>query len=628
MGPGIRWRRFIVFVLLVMARAVNGAPPDGDIGWPGYNRSYDGGRFTPVAQINPHNVAQLKPVCELRLGEEGPLQTGPLVIGDTMFVTTGHTTVAMNATTCAVRWRHIDDSGQQDPVSVNRGAAYAGGRLFRGMPGARLAALSASSGKVVWSVKVGEPARGEFVSSAPIAWHGMVFAGIAGSDLGVRGRVMGFDAGSGRELWRFNTIPMGSERGADTWSIPETAARGGGGMWTSYTLDPMTGELFVPVGNPAPDFLPDARPGLNLFTDSVVVLDARSGALKWWFQTRPNDGLDYDVSAPPVLHSVARGQARVVVAGKDGYVYSVDRKTHELLFKTPDTTILNADKKPTPEGIRVCPGLSGGVQWNGPAFDPTTRTLYVGSVDWCGTVKRGEAHYVAGQPYFGTDYAGDPTDKATGWVTALDSETGAVRWQFQTPKPVVAGMTPTSGALVFTGDMAGNFYAFDESDGKVLLSLNLGGAIAGGVITYTVAGKQYVATTAGNVTRTPFGKFGSPTMIVLAVRPEQAGEPTTTTLPEVTFTELERKQSVSEAAAGQQRFQESCSACHGLHGEGAGGGGPSLTGAAAPKEVEAIVAVVKKPKPPMPSLYPTPLDDAQVLAIAKYVQELQRTGAH
>jgi alcohol dehydrogenase (cytochrome c) len=263
-----------------------------NVGWSGYNNTYDGQRFAAFNQINTRNVSRLKQVCELKLGEEGPFQTGPVVIGNTMFLTTAHTTVAMNATTCAVYWRHVDSKGQQDPLSVNRGVAYLNGRLFRGMPGTRLAALNAASGKVLWDVKVGDLSLGEFLSSAPIAWNGTVFIGLAGGDWGIRGRIMGFDAATGREIWRFYTIPMGSERGAETWHIPETAERGGGAMWTSYTLDTQSGELFVPVGNPAPDFAPDARPGDNLFTNSIVVLDAKSGALKWWYQATPADGFD------------------------------------------------------------------------------------------------------------------------------------------------------------------------------------------------------------------------------------------------------------------------------------------------------------------------------------------------
>ncbi len=452
------------------------------------------------------------------MGEEGPFQTGPVVVGDRMFITTAHTTVAMNATNCFVYWRHVDKSNKNDPISVNRGAAYLDKRVFRGMPGARLAALDAETGKLLWDVKVGEPSISEFLSSAPVAWNGLVFIGVAGGDWGIRGRVMGFDAATGKEAWRFYTIPMGSEAGAETWHIPATAERGGGATWTSYTLDTMAGELFVPVGNPAPDFAPDARPGDNLFTNSIVVLDAKSGALKWWYQATPRDGFDYEMGAAPVLYTTRDGESRVAAGSKDGFLHVVSRKSHTLAFKTPVTTIFNADKKPTLEGIRACPGSLGGVEWNGPAFDPDTHSIYVGSVDWCASFKLGaEIEHKPGDLHMGTAYKGDPAEKATGWVTAVDAGTGAVRWKFNTPEPVVAGVTTTAGGLLFTGDLGGTFYAFDKSNGNVLFKGNTGGAIAGGVVTYMVGGKQYVATTSGNISRMTFQTTGSPRVIIGAL---------------------------------------------------------------------------------------------------------------
>jgi len=220
-----------------VARSGNaGGDPAPNADWPGYNKSYDGQRYSTLRQINTTNVARLRPVCEVVMGEGGPFQAGPVVIGNTMFVTTSMTTVAMDATTCAVRWRHVDTTSSQDPIPVNRGVAYLDGRLFRGMPGARLAAFDAQSGRVLWDLKVGNRNNGEYVSSAPIARHGMVYVGLAGGDNGIRGRVMGYDAATGREKWRFNTIPMGAERGAETWNIPASAKDGGGGTWTTYTL--------------------------------------------------------------------------------------------------------------------------------------------------------------------------------------------------------------------------------------------------------------------------------------------------------------------------------------------------------------------------------------------------------
>jgi alcohol dehydrogenase (cytochrome c) len=603
------------------AQASNRGSGGGGVDWPGYNNGPDGQRFAALDQINTRNVAQLKKVCELRMGEEGAFQAGPVVIGGTMFLTTAHTTVAMNATTCSVLWRHVDASGVQDPISVNRGVAWLDGRLFRGMPGARLAAFDAKTGKVLWDVKVGNLSVGEFISSAPIAWRGTVFAGLAGGDWGIRGRVMGFDAATGKEKWRFYTVPMGSERGAETWHIPATAERGGGAQWTSYTLDPETGELFVPVGNPAPDFAPDARPGDNLFTNSIVVLDAESGELKWWFQATPRDGFDYDLGATPMLYTTRGGEAMVAIGSKDGHVYGVNRRTHSATFKTPVTTILNADKKPTLEGVRACPGPLGGVEWNGPAFDPGSRAIYVGSVDWCATFTLGEEIvYKPGDLYMGTVHAGDPAEKATGWVMALDSARGNVLWKVNTPKPVVAGITPTAGGLLFTGDLDGNFYAFDKASGKVLFKTNTGGAIAGGVVTYMADGKQYVATTSGNISRLGWGTTGTPRVVVMALEVPENSPQMMVALPEVSAHGAVAN--ASGAVAGRDQYEQFCAGCHGTRGEG-GGNGPSLTRAGARNDLAAIVAFIKDPAPPMPKLHPAPLDDAEVTAVSEYVRTLQ-----
>jgi alcohol dehydrogenase (cytochrome c) len=594
--------------------------------WPAYNNTADGQRYSPLDQINTKNVSQLKRVCELQLGEEGPFQTGPVVVGDRMFLTTAHTTVALNATNCFVHWRHADTSNRNDPISVNRGVAYLDGRLFRGMPGARLAAFDAASGKVLWDVKVGEPSVSEFLSSAPIAWNGLIFIGLAGGDWGIRGRVMAFDAETGKEVWRFHTVPMGSERGAETWHIPETAERGGGAMWTTYTLDPLSGELFVPVGNPAPDFAPDARPGDNLFTNSVVVLDAKSGALKWWYQATPRDGFDYDMGAAPMLYTTRDGDPRMVAGSKDGHVHVVSRRNQQLLFKKPITTIFNADKKPTVEGTRACPGPLGGVEWNGPAFDPDTHTIFVGSVDWCATFKLSAEipQHQPGDLYMGTAHTSDPAEKATGWVMALDGASGDVRWKFNTPKPVVAGVTPTAGGLLFTGDLDGTFYAFDKSNGNVLFKGNTGGAIAGGVVTYMVEGKQYVATTSGNISRTTFQTIGSPKVIIGALERPEGRPEVMVALPDVTPAGAPNVAMGAPApsAAGDQNYQQFCASCHGNRGEG-GAGGPSLLLPAARRELTAIADFIKNPNPPMPKLHPSPLDDAEVSAVAQHVRTLQ-----
>src|SRR3989441_13327635 len=610
------------------AKIVNLGAKSGNVGWAMYNMSYDGVRSSPLSEINVGNVQNLRPLCRVKLGEGGTLHASPVVVGDTLFITTAHSTAALDATTCKLIWRFVDPPAKADVWAVNRGVAYLGGRVFRGTPDGRLVALRSDSGRVLWNVKVGDPAVGEFLSSAPIAWRGTVFIGLAGGGSGTRGRVTAFDAPSGAEKWRFWTVPMGREPGAETWHIPETAARGGGGMWSSYPVDTAGQELFVPVGNPAPDWAPATRPGDNLFTDAVVVLDAASGALKWWYQLTPNDGFDYDLGAAPVLYTTGTGVPQVLLASKDGNIYALDRRTHALAFKTPITTISNPGSMPTPAGVRACPGPLGGVEWNGPALDARSRTIYVGAVDWCAIYESGPAKYVRGGLYWATNVKPISADTAHGWLTAVDADGGAVRWRFRTPAPLVAGVTHTAGGLVLTGDLAGNFYAFDDATGKLAFQTDLGGAIAGGVITYAAGGRQFVAATAGNIGRTTFGALGSPTLVVLGLgRPAQAGAADGAAVAEITLPDIAtgtaQKMSgrgAAEATAAGEKVYQVCAACHGARGEG--GLGANLQ--TSKRDLAGVIAYIKAPTGSMPKLYPGALSDADVAAVAAYVMTLRK----
>ena len=396
--------------------------------------------------------------------------------------------------------------------------AYLDGRLFRGTNDGRIIALDAKTGRQLWKTVAADPKLAYYLSAAPIAWNGLVFMGTAGSDAGIRGRMMAFDAATGKEVWRFNTIPGPGDVGYDTWKNGVSAETGGGGMWTSFTLDVKAGELFVPVGNPGPDYNIAYRPGDNLFTNSVVVLDASTGRLKWWYQATPHDGFDYDLAAAPMLYRDSRGNERVALGSKDGYVYVLDRRTHKLLFKTPVTTINNSGA-PTPQPTVACPGTLGGVEWNGTALDAARKSIIVGAIDWCSEFWSADAKYVPGEsfPGGGKKQVGKPN----GWITALNSETGQVQWKYEAGAPVVAGITPTAGGIVFSGDLGGMFVALDSDTGKPLLKVSTGGAIAGGVITYSLGGKQYVATTSGNISRSsqvlgPLN-LGAPSIVIMAL---------------------------------------------------------------------------------------------------------------
>ena len=586
--------------------------------WPGYNNTFDSQRFSPLKQITTQNVADLKEVCEVALGDDGAFQSGPVVVDDILYITTAHTTVAVSAKDCIFKWRQYYKPEEDEVFPVNRGVAYLDGRLFRGTADGRLLAIEAKTGKELWRIRAADPKQGEFFSAAPIAWNGLVFIGPAGSDWGIKGRMSAFDAVTGKEVWRFNTVPTGNEPGADTWKDPKTAEHGGGGTWTSYTLDTAAGELFIPVGNPAPDVAPNLRPGDNLYTDSLVVLDAKTGKLKWYYQLDPNDGFDWDLGAAPALYADRSGRPRVVLGSKDGHVYAIDRASHKLVFKTPVTTIFNADKRPTLAGVRACPGSLGGVEWNGPAYSPLTKGLYTGAVDWCAIYRSGEPRYEAGKFYMGTDMIPPASEPKSGWITALDGDNGKVMWRYHSATPVVAGVTTTASGLVLGGDLGGDLLAFDSGTGKVLLKTNLGGALAGGIITYAVEGHQYVAATAGNSSRLAggwWGESGTPRVVIMTtgLQADYQARKLVVQTPEVVSTG-------SDAEQGKRVFVQFCGACHGTTGEG--GTGRKLTDISMRKNLAEVIAFIKNPVPPMPKLFPAPLSEDDVRKVAAYVETL------
>jgi len=506
----------VMLAMTLLTTSAGWAAGPADTNWTSYNGTVNGQRYSSLDQINVQNVASLTEVCRLQVDDSGSFQPGLLQIDGVLYMTNPHDTLAVDATNCTLRWRNVYKPEQEEVYQINRGVAFANGRLFRGTPDARLLAIDAATGKTLWQHQVGDPAQGEFFSAVPAVWQGLLIIGSAGSDLGIRGRIMAYEQKTGREVWRFYTIPRGKEAGAETWKDWKSARYGGGGSWTTYTLDMASGEVFAPVGNPAPDFAPAHRPGANLFTDSMVVLDARTGALKWWHQMLANDGLDLDLAAAPMLYWNSRGEPMVAIGSKDGYLYGVNRETHERVFKTPVTTIEKPDSPPTTKGVHSCPGPLGGVEWNGPAYDQLTKQIVVGSVDWCAVFKTDEVEFTPGQMFFAGGYELD--EAKSGWIKAFDPDSGTVRWQYHADAPVAAGVTPTAGGVTFTGDMSGNFLALESATGKELLKKKTDGALAGGVITYALSGTQYVAFTSGNnSTRLSFGEGGKPTLIIYAL---------------------------------------------------------------------------------------------------------------
>ena len=486
--------------------------------WPSYNRTRYGDRYSPLSEINTGNVAQLRTICTYTLPEVTALQTGPIVINGTMYFTTDTISYAINASNCAEKWKAVRHSETPSGLGVHRGFAYMDGRLFRGTSDVHVIALDAATGRTLWDRTLDVKGPGVSLPMAPIAADGLVYVGNAGGDIAsIIGHVYALDARDGHVVWKFDVVPNTGPARA-TWLNPRLPISGGG-FWTSFALDPEKGILYVPAGNPAPDFDIELRKGDNLYTDAVIAVDAQTGRMLAYNQIVKRDAHDWDVDSPPALVTTTRGRAIVASANKDGQLSILDRSMVNraspssdpgsvlpLLWQTPTTTRLNADVPLSRDHTtHFCPGIQGGNEWNGAAYSPLTNALYVGSVDWCANVqlKRDTINIPApGTGYwFGAEtpqpQIQDPPDRASGWLTSFDADNGGVRWKYHAAKPMLAAVTPTAGGVVFAADMGGQFYAFDAANGRVLWQTDTGLSMGGGIVTYDAGGRQLVGAAAG-----------------------------------------------------------------------------------------------------------------------------------
>jgi alcohol dehydrogenase (cytochrome c) len=529
-----------------VAAAASSAPADAtstnavNEDWPSYNRTVTSQRYSPLSQINTKNVGRLKVLCTYDTHTFAAFESGLIMVENALIGTTEFDIFSLNPATCAENWRTHEDY----PPSLlpsNRGAAYMDGMLFRGTQDGRVLGYDFKTGKRLWATTIADAKLGESVPSAPIAYDGLVYAGNSGGDFkGGKGHMYALEAKTGRIVWEFYLAPKtagDAPRGPEgktpldesTWKNAPGIPVSGAGTWTSYTLDTKTGQLYVPGGNPAPDFVQgglegaDVREGGNLYSDSVVVLDSKTGDYKNHFHLVPHDWHDWDVSNPPILVQTMGGKQLMVVAPKNGHLYGYDLATNAQVYRVPVTTVENADV-PFVYGksVHFCPGPVGGDEWNSPAYVPETNLILLGEVDWCYSVTVQDPKQIKGmrlgQPWTGMhtlnpfDMFGDPNRRAddgwSGWVYAVDADTGVWKWRARSNYPVVAGITPTAGGVVFFGDVGGNFYGLDSATGEKLFGRQLGGAMGGGVITYTASGVQKVAVAYG------FTMLAWPTKIV------------------------------------------------------------------------------------------------------------------
>ena len=486
--------------------------------WLHHNKSYKGIRYSALNEINTSNVDELVQVCAYQMNSRAPLQTGPIVYQGIMYVTDATHTAAINAATCQKIWTHDWTPKDRMVWGNNRGVAIKDGYVVRGTPDGYLFALDSTDGNLLWARQVADPWLGETFTMPPTVFEDMILIGPAGSENAISGWLGAFSLTDGDLIWKFMTVPDAAAGGGESWGNPEGIKLGGGAVWTPLSFDLELGEVYVAVTNPAPDLPAYLRPGDNLYTNCIVALDILTGELKWYKSIVPNDDHDWDLTqVTPVLKAGVDGVSRDMVAtvGKDGVLRTLDKRTHQPLYETPITTILNADIPVTREGVVACPGVTGGVLWSSPAYHPGEKILLTSSIDYCSRFRAANnVRFIPGQLYMGGNarHEGD----MSGWITAVEVESGEVRWKYQTEFPNVAAVTTTAGGLAISGTLAGDLLFFDVATGEVLNSIATGAQIGGGNISYAVNGKQHIAVGSGRG--------------MLTIRPPQLGLPRQTSI--------------------------------------------------------------------------------------------------
>jgi alcohol dehydrogenase (cytochrome c) len=505
--------------------------------WLTYSGNLAGHRYTPLTQITPGNVKnlELQWVFQTRRPGEAAekFEATPLVVDGVMYtVLAPNVVVALDAATGRMFWLYSPRISMLARVCcgrVNRGLAILGDTLFMGTIDGHLIAIDAKTGKPIWDKAVVNPAAGYSFTLAPLVVKDKVIVGPSGGEYGIRGFVAAFDAATGNEVWRFNTIPGPGEPGHETWEDPGKTAwkTGGGPAWVTGSYDPVLNLTYWGTGNPGPDWNGDPRPGDNLYTDSVIALDPDTGRLKWHYQFTPHDEFDYDATQVPVLVDMTwQGSPRKLMlwANRNGFWYVLDRTNGQFLQGKPFTKVNWAegfDEKGRPrrvlnstvEGTLVFPNNQGATNWYSPSFSPRTGLFYIPSwMDTFSTYFKAPVEYKEGNQYVGRF----PTmafpalqtgpgainqrlpEDGYGAIQAFDPQTGQRKWEFKMLDVTDSGVLSTASDLVFAGGREGYFFALDARTGEQLWKGSVGGQVSAGPMSYAVNGKQYVAIAAGS----------------------------------------------------------------------------------------------------------------------------------
>ncbi|HEX5045768.1 MAG TPA: PQQ-dependent dehydrogenase, methanol/ethanol family [Gammaproteobacteria bacterium] len=503
--------------------------------WLTYSGSYLSQRHTLLKQIKPSNVRELELKWVFQQQSLESFETTPLVVDGIMYLTEApNTAVALDAATGRAYWRYQYNPAQSARPCcgrVNRGLAILGDKLYMATLDAKLIALDTKTGQPVWTIDVADAAVGYAMTLAPLVIKDKVIVGVAGGEFGIRGFIAAYDAATGKEAWRFYTVPAPGERGFETWKDGGDAwQHGGASVWVTGSYDATLDLTFWGIGNPGPDWNPAQRPGDNLYSDSVVALDPDTGELKWHFQFTPNDDYDYDAVQVPVLVDLPTADitsGKLMLWGnRNGFFYVLDRTTGEFVRGNPFVKVnwasgLDERGRPieTPQGPDkiTYPGVQGGTNWYSPSYSPSTKLFYLSAWENYGSVFKPEnTEYLAGVRFVGGTPASPipgianlpgmrrgPINNWTeslgnGAVIAIDPSTGKQRWRFATTDVSSSGILTTATDVLFTGSREGYFYALDARTGAQLWRTSLGGQGANGPMSYAVGGTQYVAVGAGS----------------------------------------------------------------------------------------------------------------------------------
>jgi alcohol dehydrogenase (cytochrome c) len=482
--------------------------------WLTYSGDYSGHRFSPLDQINLTNARTLTAKWVYQTAATGKFEATPLVVDGILYSTAqDNRAFALDARTGRPIWmyqRQLPGDIRPCCGRVNRGLAILGDKVFLGTLDAHIIALDAKTGNVVWDVAAADYRTGYSFTVAPLALKNLIVIGASGGEYGIRGFIDAYDASTGERKWRLYTVPGPGEPGHDTWE-GDSWKIGGAPAWNTGTYDAATNQIFWTTGNPSPSNRGEGRAGDNLYSNSLLAINANTGKMNWYFQFTKHDEHDWDATQVPVMLD-KDGKHLIAQANRNGFFYVLDRSTGKLISANSYGKITWSDSKdsegrpvakkeasPTLEGHTVCPGALGTTNFFAPTYDPQTALFYVTARDQCDIFSTAPQPYEAGHAYYGSAYF--PSDEAEpylGFLKAIDPTRGQIKWQLQHVGPTWSGLLSTAGGLVFTGDAEGNFIALDAASGKPLWHFQMGGAVYAAPMAFAIDGKEYVAIAAGS----------------------------------------------------------------------------------------------------------------------------------